>query len=37
MAAKDVDGGTEITLTPKNKADLKKLVDEAKDRAKPFE
>jgi TusA-related sulfurtransferase len=34
---KDVDGGSEITLKPKKKEDLKKLLEEAKSRAKPFE
>ncbi len=34
---KDVDGGSEITLKPKKKEDLKKLMEEAKARAKPFE
>ncbi len=33
---KDVDGGAEITLKPKKKEDLKKLVEEATARAKPF-
>lgn len=34
---KDVAGGSEITLKPKKKEDLKKLVEEAQARAKPFE
>lgn len=36
-AVKDVDGGAEITLTPEKKEDLKKVLEEAQDRAKPYE
>lgn len=35
--AKDVDGGSEITVKPKKADELKKLAEEAKARAKPFE
>jgi TusA-related sulfurtransferase len=35
--AKDVDGGTEITVKPKAPADLKKMAAEATDRAKRFD
>ena len=35
-AAKDVDGGTEITVKPKKVDELKKLLEEAQARAKPF-
>lgn len=36
-STKEVAGGVEITLTPTDKANLKKLVGEAQDRAKPFQ
>jgi hypothetical protein len=34
---KDVDGGSEITLKPKTAGDLKKLTQEAQDRAARFD
>jgi len=37
ITAKDVDGGSEISLKPKKAEDLKKLTEEATARAKPFE
>jgi TusA-related sulfurtransferase len=36
-AVKEVEGGAEITLTPEKKEDLKKVLEEAQDRAKPYE
>jgi len=37
VTAKDVDGGTELTVKPKAAGDLKKMVAEASDRAKRFD
>jgi hypothetical protein len=36
-AVKDVDGGAETTLTPEKKEDLKKVLEEAQDRAKSLD
>ena len=36
-AVKEVEGGVEITLTPAKKEELKKVLEEAQARAKPFE